>query len=476
MWIAWRNPAVWIPLALGLGVAVVLAYRPEGPVELLVGAVALAALVAVAARPFWGVCLAVLLDLYFSYVQALGVPPRNYLLAYLVALAVVRAMRGGAAALPRSAYRLALATGLLVGLAAARTLASADSLATALYGLGGGLGAGVAIAATTARFVGDEREACTFVRFVTICLVLSSLVALLQFGGVETAWRLRELLGVEEHSAVGGQILERWRVPGLAYFAIQLSYQLVTVIPIVGSVWLAAGTGRLSRRAYGLACATMALGLAATLTRSSIAAAAVGMVTVILLAVRRRRWLWLAMTAVAAVAIVGLFDLSERRGLSLDQLSADRLAHFVTALWIARDNPLGIGSLERFSEYAVLYYAEIADLPGAEAARRQTPHNQFLNVLISFGVPGLIGLLWFYGELFRLLARVRRHAMPNGRLRAVASGLTGAFVAYLANASFHNPGPFSGDLFNWYWVGLTVALVRMAERGEGQRGAHSGGT
>jgi hypothetical protein len=34
------------------------------------------------------------------------------------------------------------------------------------------------------------------------------------------------------------------------------------------------------------------------------------------------------------------------------------------------------------------------------------------------------------------------------------------------NASFHNAGPFTGDLFNWYCIGLVVALARMAEQGQ----------
>lgn len=456
---------MWIPLALGLGMAAVLGYRPQAAVELLLGVTALAVLVACAARPFWGVCLAALLDLYFSYVQVLVLPPRNYLLAYLVALALVRVMWGDVARLPRSAHRLVLVTGLLVALAAAMTLIGPDSLVDALYGLGGGLGAGMAIAAITAFFVNDERDALTFVRFVTICLVLSSLVALLQFAGVESAWRVRELLGGNQGGAIVGAISERARAPGLTYFAIQLSYQLATLIPITGSLWLAAPAGSMTRRVYGLSCVMMALGLAATLTRSGLAAAAAGMATVIVLSRRRQRWLWLVMTASVTIAVIGIFDVSERRGLSLLQLTAERLPHFVTALRIAWDNPLGIGGLSQFNQYAVQYYAEIADLPGAEAVLRSTTHNQFLNLLVAFGVPGLVGLVWFYVELFKLLGRVRRRDTQDGRLRILASGLTGASVAYLVNASFHNPGPFSGDLFSWYWIGLTVALARMADRG-----------
>lgn len=462
MWTIWRYPAVWIPFALGIGIAVGLTYRENGAVELLVGAIGLMVIVACTIRPLWGVCLAALFDLWFSYVQALGVPPRNYVVLCLLGLAMVHAMRVGTPTFPRSAHRLVLAVGFLAGLAAIQTLISSqDHIFDTLYGLGAGLGAGLAIALVTARFVSSERDALTFVRFITVVVTLSAVVALLQFAGVEAAWQLRERIGVP-----GLHVAERVRVPGLTYFSIQLSYQLATLIPIVGSIWLSGTTGPVSRRMYGLACATLGLALAATLARAGVAGALLGMLVVIALSQHRRRWLWLGMIVLASVAIVTLFDLSERRDLSLAQLVADRWPHFLTALWIAWDYPLGIGSLHQFTQYAAYYYSEIADLQDANVARYQTAHNQFLNVLVAYGLPFLAVFVWFYRELFVMLNRVRRRTVPGTPLHALAVGLIGSFVGYQVNASFHNAGPFTGDLFNWYCIGLVVALARMAEQGQ----------
>ena len=452
-----RYPAVWIPFALGASIAVGLTYRENGAVEMLVGAIGLMVLVACTVRPLWGVCLAALFDLWFSYVQALGVPPRNYVVLYLLGFAAVHAMRVGAPTFPRSAHRLVLAVGFLAGLAALQTLiSSGDNILDTLYGIGAGLGAGLAIALVTARFVSSERDAFTFVRFVTVVVTLSAVVALLQSAGIEAAWQLRERIGVS-----GLHIAERARVPGLTYFSIQLSYQLATLIPIIGSIWLSGTTGPVSRKMYGLACATLGLALAATLSRSGLAGAVLGMLVVIALSQHRRRWLWLGMIALASVGIVTLFDLSGRRDLSLAQLILDRWPHFITAVWIAWDNPLGIGSLHQFTQYASYYYSEIADIQGASVARYQTAHNQFLNVLVAYGLPFLVVFVWFYRELFVMLNRVRKRAAPASPRHALAVGLIGSFVGYQVNASFHNPGPFTGDLFNWYCIGLAVALARM---------------
>jgi O-antigen ligase/polysaccharide polymerase Wzy-like membrane protein len=464
MWTTWRSAAFWIPLGLGIGMAGVLSYRPQAAFQVLLLMAALVVLVACAARPLWGVCLAAMLDLFFSYVQTLRLPPRNYLLSFMMVLVLIRFLQGGMEPLPRSAYRLLLAIGFLVTLAVIMTVIGTPSLLDALYGLGGGLGAGLAIAACVAFFVNDERDALTFVGFVALCLMVSSVVALLQFAGVEAAWRLRESLG--EESAVLGAITARVRPPGLTYFAIQLSYQLVSVIPLVGSLWLATRANVARRRLYGLVCAILILGLAATLTRSALGGAVAGLGTVILLARRRQRVMWLTIIAVLTVAVIGFFDLSERRGLTTDQLMSDRLPHFITAVRIAWDNPFGIGGLSQFNEYAAQYYAEIADLPGAEAVLKSTAHNQFLNILVAFGIFGLFGLLWFYRALFKLLGRVRRDAHGAG-VRTLAAGLIGGNVGYIINASFHNPGPFSGDLFSWYWIGLSVALARIAARDAG---------
>jgi len=412
-----------------------------------------------------------MLDLYFSYVQTFGLPPRNYLLVYLLAVAFARVMRRGAIPVPRSAYRLLIPTTLLVVWAVVLRLSVGDRVADALYDVGSGLGAAVAIGILTVCLLEDGRDVRAFVHCVAVFLTLSSAVALLQFVGVEAAWRVREMLGVDADSAIAWQILQRERPPGLTYFSIQLSYQLITLFPILGSVWLARATTSATRRLYGLACVMMALALVATLTRSAIAGAVVGLGAVIMLSAPRRRLWWLVVTTVACVALVSAVDLGSRRGLSWEALAYGRLALYVTALRVAVDNPLGVGAHSRFSEYAANYYSEVVDLPGAHVVLGRAAHSQFLNVLLALGVPGLLGFLWFYRELFRLAMRLRRSMALDTYLQAVSSGLVGAFVGYVVNSFFHNAGPFSGDPFHWYWVGLVLVIARAAER----RGDPAGG-
>ena len=86
-------------------------------------------------------------------------------------------------------------------------------------------------------------------------------------------------------------------------------------------------------------------------------------------------------------------------------------------------------------------------------------HNQFLNVLAFYGVPGLFLVVTFYVLLFRMLARTRE---SNHFLKSLSVGLVGGFTSYIVNSMFHNGSPFTGDTFQWLLIGLSPAVYRLA--------------
>ncbi len=463
---------LWLAVVAGLGmtgvVGLLTLQSRLGIMESIGLAGVVVAAVAMVAQPVWGLCLAVLLDLYFSYVQALGLPPRNYVIAFLAFPAAIRVLYGGVVPVPASAYRFAGAVLLITSWAFVRGLGLAPDLVNASYEFAKTLGVPILICLVTSSILTKERDIRRFLQFVTGCLALSSLVAVLQMFGVEEAWQLRESLGLEAEGSVSHQIRGRERVTGLTYFAIQLAYQLVTVLPIAMSVWLIGKGAPRARLIPLVAVGALVAGLGATLARSGIAGAMIGVAVVVWLSGRRGRVRWLLGMMTVMIVLVGAVDLAERRGLGVEDLTYGRLPLFVAGTLVALDHPLGIGPQGHFNEYAANYYSEVSDLPGAHFVMERAAHNQFLNVLVALGFLGLLGLIWFYVELFRLLGRIRRSPNLSPFLRSVAIGLTGSFVGYQVNAFFHNPGPFTGDPFNWYWVGMVLVLARLAGRsGEG---------
>jgi len=79
-------------------------------------------------------------------------------------------------------------------------------------------------------------------------------------------------------------------------------------------------------------------------------------------------------------------------------------------------------------------------------------------MLAFYGFPGLVLLLIFYVLLFRLLRPIKNYA-PF--LKGAQVGLLGGFIAYLVNSLFHNNGPFIGDIINWYFIGVALAINKL---------------
>ncbi|RLG19868.1 hypothetical protein DRN74_06310 [Candidatus Micrarchaeota archaeon] len=79
-----------------------------------------------------------------------------------------------------------------------------------------------------------------------------------------------------------------------------------------------------------------------------------------------------------------------------------------------------------------------------------------------YWLPGLILLIMFYACLFPLLRVSKSPGGSHPFLNGARIGLLGAFTGYLVNSLFHNAGPFIGDPFNWYFVGLALAVKKVA--------------
>jgi O-antigen ligase len=141
-----------------------------------------------------------------------------------------------------------------------------------------------------------------------------------------------------------------------------------------------------------------------------------------------------------------------------------RLPMAVGAFEMTLDNPLGIGE-GRYNPVVAEYYRFLFQMAGAEDAVKQSSHNQFLNIMVYYGVAGLLLLLLFYAKIFQGLKQVRRET-KDPLLRATAIGLTGGFAAYIVNSLFHNDGPFLGDIFNWFFIGLALALLNICGKQE----------
>ena len=126
----------------------------------------------------------------------------------------------------------------------------------------------------------------------------------------------------------------------------------------------------------------------------------------------------------------------------------------------AVSSPLGTG---RYAPNSEALRDILPDHPQALELLHGDPHNQFLLVLVDYGLPGLGLLVIFYLLVFRSLSRSALHALKTrdaGSLYLVAA-LGGAMLAYVVNSLAHGRGPFTGDWAHFVLVGLAFAIERI---------------
>ena len=156
------------------------------------------------------------------------------------------------------------------------------------------------------------------------------------------------------------------------------------------------------------------------------------------------------------VAAVFLIEPIRSRFIHLDESAYARLPMALAAFKIWLANPLGVG-YGQFSAQAEQFFSELAGFRGAQQILHTGAHNQFLNTLVFYGLPGFLLLLILYKRVLQTLQSLWKNAQDSWG-KGVALGLLGGFVSYLVNSLFHNAGPFISDPFHWYFIGLAVAL------------------
>lgn len=256
------------------------------------------------------------------------------------------------------------------------------------------------------------------------------------------------------------------RIAGLASSQVSLGYHLVTLVPIGVALWCGSRVrgSKLTRVVLLGAIAAMTLALLLTQVRSAVGGAFLGSAfSFFLMRGRAPRWRGPLMAALGVCAVlyvgVGWFYLPARFVEMADLSARSRLPMQLAGITYALHHPFGTG------DYALSekYISQDLDPMLAESVLSNTTHNQFLNVLVYYGFPGLGLLLAFYWLVLREtheLWKMVVHA-ELARFKWLPAGIGGALVGYLVNSMFHNAGPFVGDIFHWYLIGLVFAAKRV---------------
>jgi len=308
----------------------------------------------------------------------------------------------------------------------------------------------------------DDLRNITSVALIIACA--SALVAILQqlSGGYIVQLAVERLADGEPVRWVG-------RSTGLATNSVRLSNDLTLFLfPVLGVLLMQGVPRKLHPYLTGVAI-VFVVALYFSQTRTWIPSALAAAAIMALLTGRRYQREFLLLVAVGAVALAGASAIHGgrySRDLSSDSSAASRPVLWGAGLNIALDNPiLGVGHAG-FLELAPRYAHDLA--PGllahqnaGESLGRLEPHNDYINVWVSFGLPGLgfyLLLLVLTGGNFIQVARQSSDPLFQG----IALGGLGTLMAFGVNSFFHNL--FTATLTVWLLAGLSLALVNLARQ------------
>ncbi len=451
----------------------------QGRIEHIVALFLLFFFLIVLIKPLIGLIISIPLILYFSYIDFGPISPWNYILFFLVFIAILFLFYRGKIKINNFSQKILLIFILYIFLTVVINWVQGIPAKDFLYN-GVVLFSTLLVGFCTMFFIKNEKQLKAFLYFLVGFMSVSAFVGIMQFIGIEFFWRLREFWGVYP-PAIAPDILARVRIPGLALFSIPLSYQLASVVPLIFAI-LIIKKRKQSRFFLLFAFIICFSALLATQARSAIIGGvfALGVITFYnYKGFRINKRILLPLGIASFVIILFLFAAPGRFAVQRfffqdqDIATIARIPAFIISGRVFLDHPLGTGrDIDRYVEYLpefeeLLYkYVNrfaphrLAELPAFLKARGMiSPHNHFINILLYYGIFGFLLLFLFYYYIFKGLFVLLRNNKDKPFIKAVALGLIASFIAYIINSLFHNMGPFLIDPFNWYFVGITLFLL-----------------
>jgi O-antigen ligase len=263
------------------------------------------------------------------------------------------------------------------------------------------------------------------------------------------------------------------RVPGISETELETAYILSATAMVLLCVFLAGGIEK--HRNFVLVAILLMVGcLYFTYTRSALFALVLGLLGVLLFVRIRIRWEWVLVMLFIVIFFVVQSNLlsstffSGRSENSQLESSVSRTILWQAGVAAALDNPiLGTGAgqfLTVSPRYAnsvdpyLIRWEEDRYWSWRTLGTLQ-PHNDFLNVWVSYGTFALIAYLWVHFAILRncFLAYSRSRSRF---MRGISLGMAGALATYVANSFYHNISNTVPLL--WILAGFSMVVLKLA--------------
>jgi O-antigen ligase len=290
------------------------------------------------------------------------------------------------------------------------------------------------------------------------------------------------LIGIMQHFNILGMqsatlVLHTWpetRIPGMAETELELSYILSSGLLILAGVFLLKGFGQGMKGIIFGVMLIIAIATYFTYTRSAIIAISAGLISLFLFIKTRLKG---ELVLIAIILISGILAsspladqyISGRSQDTQEDSTVSRLILWQAGLSIALDHPLiGIGSgKEQFTSISEQYQSKVdrsliayekRAYWGYRTLGNEPPHNDFLNIWLSFGIFALIVFIWLFIVTIRNYLSAYRKSRSSF-IKGLSIGLAAALIAYVVNAFYHNVMA-AMSLF-WILAGFSLAINKI---------------
>ena len=304
-----------------------------------------------------------------------------------------------------------------------------------------------------------------FLLTLIISLAISTFVAVLQYFDIDAAWNLRMLIDVPEDKIVYLQINERIKPSGLAYFSVQLSYQIITFFPFVFYLYVIE-KNPLNKRWIFILGVLVVLGALAINSVTAI-------MCIILSIMAIYKWpdiqgvsriFKVAMYIIPVLLVLTILGFMDRVW-SLDSSALSRVPMFIAGITMISEHPFGAN----YSEIANIKSSLSAQdwfisLTGSSQVIKTGLHNSFLTVAVQSGLHVFIIYLLIYGYTISLTLRQSLNVKLSLESRIFYRVSLIAVVAFIMQSSMHNAGLPTGDAFGWLLLGIIFSFDRILKQ------------
>jgi hypothetical protein len=294
--------------------------------------------------------------------------------------------------------------------------------------------------------VRNEKDMVFFENTIIFIASLSMFIAIFQFFNFDFAWEIRKTINFsnDPNDLVSMQLLEENRPPGLAYFAVTYSYQMLILASIFVAKYFENPTFKNVMWAiFGV------FGLFASLTRSSLFGFIIAVVAFI---VFRNFSLKNLLFTIVLIVIFGIgLVIQETRDLSnINNLS--RYYLFLSGFNVFMDFIFsGVGG-QNYIEFTSQYMASYSVRTWADDLG---VHNAFLVAFMKHGILMLIPIFYLYSIYFR---NIRLLKFEYFRLYVFFYLY---MVSYTFHSFFHNAGMFNQDQLFWIIFAYLLAVKKI---------------